>query len=338
MADALRARLGGAARDAGHPAFAIPLPGPARIENVVLHGRDGWLFLWTGTNDVHQLYTTPHAFGTDAADGWVALLGARRRRFEAMGAQYRHLIAPDKLSIFPEHVPAAMPYFGRHPALQLARRLQGDPILVDVLEPLRGSLATVAARRQAALEGDVPDTGEPLLYYRTDSHWTFEGALVAFRALCASLGVTPPPLEERGHRGVRPMAFDLGRKLDPQVTELPRFPRLLRDAARIAANAQAEDNDRGVLPLKLVGTHVAFRNDSPAADPRRVVLFGDSFSEYRPVGLTGMLAETFREVHFVWSTNCDTGFIDALRPDIVVTEIAERFMTRLPGDDYTVPA
>ncbi len=46
-----------------------------------------------------------------------------------------------------------------------------------------------------------------------------------------------------------------------------------------------------------------------------------------------MLAETFRCVHFVWSAAIDWALVARLRPDIVLTESAERFMTRLPDDD-----
>jgi len=66
------------------------------------------------------------------------------------------------------------------------------------------------------------------------------------------------------------------------------------------------------------------------------MLFGDSFSECREHLLTGMLAETFREVHFIWNANIDYEYVNFIQPDVVITELAERFMTRIPTDKLDI--
>jgi hypothetical protein len=45
-----------------------------------------------------------------------------------------------------------------------------------------------------------------------------------------------------------------------------------------------------------------------------------------------MLAETAREVEFIWSSNFDWGYIKRSKPDIVVYELVERFMTIVAND------
>jgi hypothetical protein len=47
-----------------------------------------------------------------------------------------------------------------------------------------------------------------------------------------------------------------------------------------------------------------------------------------------MLAETFREVHFVWSVYLDLDYIAKHDPDIVLSEIVERFMPSVPNDSF----
>jgi hypothetical protein len=84
------------------------------------------------------------------------------------------------------------------------------------------------------------------------------------------------------------------------------------------------------------GAHCVYRNDNPAADPRRLVLFGDSCAHFAPFLLTGLIAESFREVHFVWSSSLDWDYIAAVKPDVLLFELAERFLARLPVDDYDV--
>ena len=69
-----------------------------------------------------------------------------------------------------------------------------------------------------------------------------------------------------------------------------------------------------------------------------VVLFGDSFSDYRPSSLTWLLAEEFSDVHFIWSAGLDFDYVQRVSATIVVSELAERFMSRLPQDDVIVEA
>ncbi|MGI9164458.1 MAG: hypothetical protein ACR2JI_16285 [Mycobacterium sp.] len=50
--------------------------------------------------------------------------------------------------------------------------------------------------------------------------------------------------------------------------------------------------------------------------------------------MTGLLAETFLEVDFVWASNLDFGFIEARKRDIVLTAITERIMASVPDDTF----
>jgi hypothetical protein len=77
---------------------------------------------------------------------------------------------------------------------------------------------------------------------------------------------------------------------------------------------------------------VIFENER-APDPRSVLMFGDSFAEYRPGLLTAMLAETFWRMHFVWSSSVDYAIVDRAHADLVVTVLAERFHPVVPSDD-----
>ena len=83
-----------------------------------------------------------------------------------------------------------------------------------------------------------------------------------------------------------------------------------------------------------VGSHVRYENSDPLID-KKVIIFGDSFSEYRGHLLTGMFAETYAEVNFIWNSSLDKKFITKLNPDVVITELAERFMPKtVPSDQF----
>jgi hypothetical protein len=83
-----------------------------------------------------------------------------------------------------------------------------------------------------------------------------------------------------------------------------------------------------------VGSHVIFHNPhAPNEGP--IVIFGDSFSEYRPGRLTQHFAESFTEVHFLWSPNVDFDYVRRVQPRAVISELSERFATTVPSDEYT---
>ncbi|SFA43879.1 SGNH hydrolase-like domain-containing protein, acetyltransferase AlgX [Paracoccus halophilus] len=298
----------------------LNMPERGRIENGVLSGRDGWLFLWTGSNNVHRYYTQDDHFTDKHARDWADLLTARRDRLAGLGIRYLHMTAPDKLSVYPEHVGRPLPHHDRHPARLLAQLVPGNDLNLDVLPDLRA----------ADLEGPV--------FYKSDSHWNFRGCQAAYRRLCETLGVAPRDFSDRKVGG-KAMALDLGNKFSPPVIEEARFTHVLRDARRVLANGPVRYNEetgfRQGSP-RFVGCYVHLQNSLDDAHPQTVMLFGDSFSEFRPHLLTAMLAETFREVHFIWSANLDYELIERVRPQIVISQIAERFMATLPTDEFRV--
>ena len=174
------------------------------------------------------------------------------------------------------------------------------------------------------------------LYCRTDTHWSFEGCYLAYAEICRALGTEPRvdlrdrPSYEADHDG------DLGSAFDPPRRARSRTVLMQQDAVRTYGSPIVEARERaGLLHTLHVGAHVVYGN-AKATDPRRLALFGDSFSHVMPYMLTIMLAETFREVHFVWSTSLDWSYVERVRPDIVLTEVAERFMVQLPDDTFSV--
>ncbi|SMO63474.1 alginate O-acetyltransferase AlgX-related protein [Paracoccus laeviglucosivorans] len=316
----LLAKLGLTADTPPEQAPAWNGPPPGTVENGVMVGKDGWLFLWSGSNDVHRYYTDSGYFTDRDAQDWADLLNTRRTRIAALGATYRHLTVPDKISVYRDHLPRSLPHPDRHPVRQIAALVDAH-FNLDILNDLRRGTAA-----------------QPI-FYKTDTHWNHEGCLIAYQRLCASLDVTPQVFPTHS-RPAREMVLDLGNKFQPPIQENARFLPVLRHARRVGDNEMVRYNEAEGFAKgtpRFVGCHIRTLNESPTARPETVVLFGDSFSEFRPHLLTAMLAETYREVHFVWSTSLDYDFIARIRPQIVITEIAERFVKKLPIDDFHVP-
>ncbi|MCJ2066778.1 hypothetical protein MKK63_29395 [Methylobacterium sp. J-088] len=302
-------------------------------------GQDGWLFLKTGTNDVLGQYERPEET-TELIWQWRSLIATRERRLRAMGTLYRHVVAPEKLMVYDHRLDGITIRPNASPAYRLlhteppSRRLSGPfglyaawrrrrrwrETCIDLVTPLR------AGR-------DATD-----LYCRTDTHWSFEGCYCAYAEICRALGAEPRadlrdrPSFETDHDG------DLGSAFDPPRRARSRTVMIQQDAVRTYASPIVAAREKaGLLHTLHVGAHVVYGN-AKATDPRRVMLFGDSFSHVMPYMLTILLAETFSELHFVWSTSLDWSYIAKVRPDIVLTEVAERFMVQLPDDTFSVEA
>lgn len=287
-------------------------------------GREGWLFLSGGSNDVLRFYTEPGRFA-QGLPAWIALLRQRSERARSAGAQFLHVIVPDKISVYPEFYLDPLPCAEDAPCRALRRALAKEPDGDRLSASYVDLLAEFEARKR---EG-------PPLYFKTDAHWTFAGAYAGYAAICRALNA-PENTEILAGRVIgSDLLLDLGGKLTPPVKERYETHLFAKNAQRKLVNDlvayKEETNQINVAGLH-VGSQVVFEN-AAAADPRRVVLFGDSYSEYRTHMLTGMIAETFAETHFVWSTNVDWTYISNVRPDIVITEMAERFVAVVPRDD-----
>jgi hypothetical protein len=283
-------------------------PGVRSADGVAMVGREGWLFLCSGSNSVvEQFAGAPLEEGW--LEGWHAALQLRAREVAAVGAQMAFLVVPDKLAVYEPFYPEPIVRVGPRPVELLMRESE-----VPVLYPLQ-------ALQEAAAHTPV--------FLRTDTHLTLRGNQVLYE----SLGELIAPAGAVSLSDLEPTTYltsgDLGHRYDPQIVEVVSNAGSLLDARVVEDNSDEMQDVGGHI-----GTRRVFVNDR-AADPRTVVLFGDSFgfgtASYQ--GLSWFLAQGFREVHFVWVPfGWDPAYARRVRAQVVVFEGAERFLTRVPLD------
>jgi capsular polysaccharide biosynthesis protein len=296
----------------------------AQQPNPVHVGKEGWLFLVEGSNNVIDLYREQSSFNTKLAQQWVQLLKSREEKLARLGVRHVHLPAPEKLTVLHKFYDGDIENIEGSPIHQLASKFHSE--IPTFLNP-------------------VPYFSKMIdkhpIYWKTDTHWSCWGCFGAYQLLCSHLDVPTNREILQYPYDEGQTLFDLGAKLPTPERETGRFYKLTRNAKRIFANSMVQFKEQSdqVNDIHLhVGSHVVYRNDSKDAVKQRVVLFGDSFSEYRPHLLTGMLAETFQEVHFIWNSNIDYDYVERVKADIVITELAERFMTTVPSDKLDIAA
>ena len=263
-------------------------------EDGVILGSDGWLYYadeladYTGTEPM----TERQVF---AAARNLALM---REYAEGLGADFIFTIAPNKSSLYPEHMPACPRSGERTDAERLAAELEAQDVnYVNLFELFAAEDAT--------------------LYFAHDSHWTSRGAALAADALNAALGVESGfadgyEFESRAHTGdLFEMLYPAGRDTETD------------DAPVGLAFTQGE----GVRPDSIT-------IDTEGAGEGRLLMFRDSFGEL----LYPFMAEGFADARFSRQAAYDLSLAEELSADCVVIEIVERNLSWLYEQPALLPA
>lgn len=266
-------------------------------------GRDGWLFL--NVADPYQGKPDKPTVG-ERVTRWADALAERHEYMKSRGIRYVVLLAPEKSSVYPEHLRG---YVARHPPPEPAAKLA--ELLAARGVPCVNPLPQLLAEKER--------TSHPL-YYKHDSHWTHDGARVAYRLLAKEIsGLTP--LNDDDY-DVTPTTFegDLGRHVGLPESEWGEPGRRFTVRNRVVMRDDSPAWVAG-LPADAKPRHLPPRVYlCDAATGPSVVLFRDSFGEQ----LVPFLSAEFRRAAVVSSDRLEMNVIDAEQPTVVVQEIVAR--------------
>ncbi len=285
-------------RDLDPHAARRPACGATSADGSAIAGRDGWLYLHEGSNGWSDQAGGRARLSADGLALWQQVLDRRRRWFAGRGIRFAQLFVPEKACVYPEPHPDAEPPSRLRPVLQLVP--PGSP--ADLHYPVE---ALRAGRTLAPT------------YHRTNSHWTWWGAYLAAAGLFDTFGLriadAVPPVFETA------VQHDLAVKFDgvPDETWRGVDGSVWRDYTNEAQIAGHQ------------GRLSHFLNPS-APNACRVLIFGDSYTFDH--GLAAWFAFHCREVLCLWQTGVSDALVAQTRPDIVVAEMAERFVARVPVD------
>jgi alginate O-acetyltransferase complex protein AlgJ len=273
----------------------------------VMPGHGGWYY-WLG-EDGHSLdrhYRGVADFPKSYVDATAAELIRRNDWLTARGTAYVVAIVPEKFTIYPEFLPGWVAKSTRpSPYDSVVAALQGSRVaLID----LRPALRTAKTRDR--------------VYYQTDSHWNYNGALIGYDAIMREaqrqlpanrMSKIVPAQRPAYNPGIDFYSGDLigmlglpGRIREDDVAPLGKI--LADTTSRCAKRI-----DPPSAPD--IETYVCDRPDLP-----RAVVYRDSMA----IPLIPMLAENFSRVIFVTGRNLDPALIEREKPDIVIEEMVER--------------
>lgn len=274
-------------------------------------GRDGWLF-YSG-EWVLEDYENVMPLKSEEMDAIMRGIEKRRSWLAARGIELVILAVPEKHTIYGEYLPPRIGKLGSESRLdQLARELKDHPEI------------TFIDSRDALLK--AKSVGR--LYHRTDSHWNDLGAFFAYRLLMERLAQRFPSVPAHGLEDYTVTTTvgdggDLAGLLslkdvihEERIALVPKFASRAVDAVRPYPDP--------VDPALYPGRDMVVKETGDPTLPKALV-FRDSFS----AALIPFLAESFQSVVLVWTFDWLPDLIEQEKPDVVIIECVERYLTGL---------
>lgn len=260
----------------------------------VLIGKEDWLY-YTGENSIRDFECTS-PFTRKELDSLVERLQGWHDRLGSMGVDFYLVIAPNKETIVPQYLPEGIRTGWSTCRIdQVMKALaETDIQALDLRQPLL-----------TAAEGSQ-------VYHRTDTHWNESGALIAVNEILKMIRPDDPRIElpalDEYNAESRSFRGDLSRFI-------PEDRRFVEQAIFLTSiggsKAKITQGD---------GRWVLSNHPDPSLP--KAIVFRDSFSD----SLIPFLAEHFSNGIYVHSFSVDFDLVEQEQPDIVMLEIAQRYL------------
>ena len=278
-------------------------------------GRDGWFF-YTMDNNMDIAKGKYPNFGEDMLADICDQQIKISNKLKEQGIDYVLVLPASKVSIYPEYIASGDYSVTKTPSDMLA----------DYIET--HSDVKVVRLKDALLK--AKDSGQ--LYFKTDTHWNEYGAYIAYCEIIRKMNewgmIDTPPADVTFYEGKYHGEFSamLG---DPNLLpdeDCPKSKITEPKAQKITSGERYDAFQNFITGIGLSAPCTIYENNS--IDTPKVLMFSDSLfgAEYN---VREMLAENFSEFTHFWDLVIRQNEIDYVKPDIVLYEVGERYLTSL---------
>jgi hypothetical protein len=266
--------------------------------NNVLVGRNGWLYFTDEKN--LNYYQCDQPFTPAELEKIVSRVKEMRDFSRENGAEFILLIAPVKESIYPEYLPNGI-------------RKSSNPCQLDqVLHSLQGSGVAAPDLRILLQEGKTKSQ----VYFKTDTHWNDAGAFLVYRSIFKELKKLFPAVEILKLTDFQSLPIKKSGDLSQMIPlEIPISETTL----------VMEPNRQPKAVVSQGGDSKTIITESGIYSYPNAVIFRDSFF----MALRPFFSENFNRAIYRWSFDFDRELIQNEKPDIVIYELAERYLDNL---------
>ena len=269
------------------------------VQDKVVLGKDDWLFYAETMDDY---LNTNHMTDGElfAAAKSLSLLSEYTQN---KGAKLFFTVAPNKATLYPEYLPdLGEPLSGEHNLQSLIKWLDNlNVTYIDLLTPLSSE--------------------QDILYYKTDSHWTEQGAALAHDVLIKAMGKEDQMPFFNGD-------IELGKgKLGDLYTML--YPSGTNDEQNMIYKRKFDFSY--VRPIRSVEDQIIETQSSKSG---RLFMFRDSFGN----SLHTYLADAYGYAVFSRAMPYNMTLLEQYQADTVLIEICERNLNWLATKAPILPA
>lgn len=253
-------------------------------------GQDNWLYL--GNEPVWTSYQGQKRFTNKTLQNYTSLLTRLKQRCDESGAAFAATIAPNKASIYFEHVPKR---FGSPSEFNFLNIAMANP------ENKRMGLINIKPKL-------LSQKNKAKLYYKTDTHWTPQGAFLAYQLLMRRIRKKRPDIQIIG----------------PNDLKKKHVKGFKGDLLKYGSFEDVSENFDNFTVLKKDRSETDARKTT---GPLKIVLIGDSYSH----AYVRFLKPSFDHVIFIHHDHgaFDIDEVFSRKPDAVIFTIVERFSEKV---------
>ena len=274
---------------------------------LVLVGKNGWLFfLPTGGEETAR---NGPLFNEYELNRWATLLEARRSWLEAHGIKYFVYIVPNSTTIYPEETPDGF-------------RVNSSTSRFDQLQERLS--ATSKVRLLDLRPAMLAEKQNERIYFKTDTHWNSLGAFTGAKEVIESMRTIFPNMPPLTNADIHliPYHFD-----DGDLASLLGLHGLIsEETVRQDPNKpvpwRLSDEYKDFQLANELINRKPFATVCPNAKLPTAICLRDSYM----VAQKDFLSRRFRKISYYWTAGFPTPLIEHEKPDIVIQEIAERFL------------
>jgi len=280
----------------------------------VTFGIEDWMFLgsitpgYTANGDPMGDVTNANPYTEEELKKFSHSLSMTKRWLEKQGIEYIYIVAPLKHTIYFDKLPKYISKINKYSAMdQLLSYLNTHTDIKTI--DLRKALSIAKKNQQ--------------LYYKTDSHWNYNGANIAqFEIIKVIEDIFPGKVSAKLHS---PSQFKLSQFTRGDLAQLANIERSENDPRPIFNNSCPESN----TAMEFEGVQ-SFTTNCPSKK-LNALIFRDSFT----TALQPFFSRKFKHATYIQdrlNIKSLRHYIAIQKPDIVIDEIIERTLPYLPTD------
>lgn len=280
----------------------------------VVMGSDGWLY-YTGEG-VPEIYENKQPYTVEQLSKMCSVLEERRQWLALYGIDYYLLVPPIKYTIYPEYLPSRIkkrPGPSKLDQLETYLAEHSKVKVVDLREVL------LAAKKKEKLP----------VYYKVDTHWNLIGAYYGYKALMERMAIDHPGLQKPKRQDQ--YIWDQSRSEAGDLALLISMNNyFLRDeVVPVPVDGYAAQIAPSIAYPTYQSPHPAEIRTVPDSTLPKLLMNRDSYTNF----LMPFLSEHFQRSIYLWTPLFNPEVIKEEKPDIVVSEMLERFIGDLALDN-----